>query len=228
MRLVCFADTHQFHDELVVPDGDVVISAGDVGRRGSTDEIEGFLRWFSALPHRHKLFTPGNHDGCLQRDAAAIRAAFPDVTVLIDAGVVIDGISFWGAPWTPTFHDWAFMLPRGPALAARWALIPDGTDVLITHGPPRRILEDVSSHRGGDLVDALGGLDDDERFVGCDDLRERVRAVRPRVHLFGHIHTRRGVVVDEGTTFVNCTTWECEQPPTVIDIDGVDVGVRVR
>jgi len=225
MRLVCFADTHQFHDELIVPDGDAVICAGDVGRMGTVDEMERFLRWFSALPHRHKLFTPGNHDGCLQRDASILRAAFPDVRLLIDAGVVIDGVSFWGAPWTPTFHDWAFMMPRGPALAARWALIPEGTDVLITHGPPRRILDDVSDYRGSGLLDAVGGMDDDERFAGCADLRARVREVRPRLHLFGHIHTQRGVVVEDTTTFVNCTTWECESPPTVVDVDGAVVRV---
>ena len=70
-----------------------------------------------------------------------------------------------------------------------------------------------------------GGMDDDERFAGCADLRARVREVRPRLHLFGHIHTQRGVVVEDTTTFVNCTTWECESPPTVVDVDGAVVRV---
>lgn len=223
MRIVAFADTHQFHDELVVPDGDIAVCAGDVGRAGDVNEIQSFLTWFQALPHRHKLFVPGNHDGCLQRTSTALRAAFPGITFLIDAGVVIEGVSFWGSPWTPVFHDWAFMLPRGEALAARWALIPDAVDVLITHGPPQRVLDDVSSYRHGapllDDGDTTGDLAVDDRFAGCADLKARVAVVRPRLHLFGHIHNQRGVKVDDGITFVNCSTWECEKPPMIIDID---------
>lgn len=230
MRLVCFADTHQFHDELVVPDGDVVVCAGDVGRAGSFDEIERFLRWFSALPHAHKLFTPGNHDGCVRYAASALRAAFPDVTILIDEGVVVAGLRLWGAPWTPVFHDWAFMLPRGPALAERWACIPEGTDVLITHGPPQRILDDVSGYRFGRVfeegdADDDNDIDADDRFAGCVDLRRRVEVVRPGLHLFGHIHGQRGVVTAGETTFVNCSTNECDAPPMVVDI--VDGAVTV-
>jgi hypothetical protein len=226
MRLVAFADSHQFHDELVVPGGDVVISAGDVGRAGDFDEIERFLDWFAALPHAHRLLIPGNHDGCLEDPAVRerLRERYPSVQILVDAGVTRGDCTFWGAPWTPEFHDWAFMKPRGAALAERWALIPPGLDVLVTHGPPQRVLDDVASYRFGN---ADLDLSDDDRYAGCADLRERVRVVRPRVHLFGHIHTQRGTLVDhdDGVVFVNCTTSEGEHPPVVIDVDAH--GVRV-
>jgi hypothetical protein len=243
LRVVAVADTHQFHDELVLPAGDVLVSAGDAGRGGDLEEIEGFLRWFSSQPHRHKIFVPGNHDGCLQDPAilAGLRAAFADVVILVDEGCVIDGLRLWGSPWTPTFHDWAFMLPRGALLAERWAWIPDDTDVLITHGPPQRILDDVAAYRfGRDIRDDNSDLDVDDRYAGCADLRARVRVVRPPLHLFGHIHSQRGVAHDDGVTFVNCSTNECERPPTVVDVvrgddgavtvhvHGIEVGVDVR
>jgi hypothetical protein len=217
MRIVAFADTHQFHDELRLPPGDVLVCAGDACRAGHRDELDAFLAWFATAPHRHKLFVAGNHDVCLQERAVReeARRAWPGITLLQDEGVVVDGVRFWGSPWTPAFHDWAFMLPRGPALAERWSCIPTAVDVLVTHGPPQGILDDVSGYRG---VPADAPVD--ERRAGCADLAARVRVVRPRLHLFGHIHTGRGVVDDGGTRFVNCTTWEAELPASVVDLDG--------
>jgi Icc-related predicted phosphoesterase len=95
-------------------------------------------------------------------------------------------------------------LPRGKALADKWALIPDNTDVLITHGPPHGIGDGSS----------MGAA-----RAGCRDLRARVAAIKPLVHLFGHIHEDGGAWRIDGTTFINCTTWECERAPTVIDLD---------
>ena len=215
MRIVAFADTHQFHDELVVPTGDAVVCVGDVCRGGEREELDCFLGWFVALPHAHKLFVAGNHDRCLETELDDVRQRFPGVRFLQDEGVDVGGVSFWGSPWTPTYNDWAFMLPRGERLAERWSLIPDGVDVLVTHGPPRGILDDVSAYRTG--ADGAG-LGDDERFAGCADLRARVRVVRPRVHLFGHIHSQPGDRVDDGVRFVNCTTNECELPCTVVEL----------
>lgn len=215
MRIVAFADTHQFHAGLALPPGDVLVCAGDACRAGDRDELDEFLAWFAAAPHRHKVFVAGNHDVCLQERAVMqdARRAWPGVTLLQDEGVVLDDVRFWGSPWTPAFHDWAFMLPRGPALAARWSAIPEGVDVLVTHGPPQGILDDVTGYRG---VPADAPVD--ERHAGCADLAARVRVVRPRLHLFGHIHTGRGIHDEDGVRFVNCTTWEAEQPVTVVDL----------
>lgn len=223
MRIVAFADTHQFHDELQVPDGDVVICAGDVCRGGEREELDLFLHWFTALPHRHKLFIAGNHDRCLELadERDDVVAAHASIVLLEDSGVVIDGVSFWGSPWTPMFMDWSFMLPRGPALAEKWARIPGGVEVLVTHGPPKRILDDVTAYRSlplHDDGDDTAEDDDDDHFVGCADLRARVRVVKPRLHLFGHIHSQRGTVDDDGVRFVNCTTNECDFPPVVLDL----------
>jgi Icc-related predicted phosphoesterase len=99
------------------------------------------------------------------------------------------GLKVWGSPWQPRFFDWAFNLDRGPDLAAKWALVPDDTDILITHGPPVGILD--RTFRGTE--------------TGCADLLARVKVVKPRLHLFGHIHEAAGVVETPDTLFVNAS-----------------------
>lgn len=196
------ADTHGAHAQLTVPDGDVLIHAGDLTERGtrqSVAEVAGFLR---ALPHRHKIVIAGNHDFLFQEEPGLARALMKGLTYLQDEEVTIDGLRIWGSPWQPWFHDWAFNLHRGPAIAAKWQLIPSGIDVLVTHGPPA----------------GSGDLCFDGRRVGCDDLLRHVDRVAPRVHLFGHIHEDRGHWQRGQTIIHNVTTSECELPCTVIDV----------
>lgn len=202
MRVVAVADTHLFHDELAVPGGDVFVHAGDLCRRGNLDELARAAAWIAGLPHRHKIVVAGNHDWAFANEPAAARSLLGSAHYLQDAEVTLDGVRFWGSPWQPAYNDWAFNLPRGASLAARWQKIPRGIDVLITHGPPAGI---------GDRVPMP------ER-AGCADLLERVRAVAPRLHLFGHIHQDGGAWRDGDTLFANVTTWECERAPTVIDV----------
>jgi Icc-related predicted phosphoesterase len=201
MRIVAVADTHLFHDELVIPDGDVFIHAGDLCRGGDLDELRVAADWITSLPHRHKVVVAGNHDWAFDRDRAAARALF--ATYLEDSEVTLEGVRFYGSPWQPAFNEWAFNLPRGAALAAKWSLIPTGIDVLVTHSPP-------------------GGLGDRPPVgsrAGCADLRARVAEVAPRLHLFGHIHQDGGAWREGATVFANVTTWECERGPTVIDLE---------
>ena len=215
MRIVAMSDTHGFHDQLEVPAGDVLVHAGDWSRRGTRDESRAFLEWLAGQPHAHKLIVAGNHDIFFEREPAEARAMVPaNVTWLHDTGAELDGVRFWGSPWTPEFFEWAFMLPRGEPLRARWELIPAGTDVLITHGPP---------YGHGDLAVPFGLPG--QRAVGCLELTLAVRQVRPRLHVFGHIHEGYGSSrSDEAPTtlFVNaaiCTVdYQPTQPPLVLDL----------
>src|SRR5262249_34581739 len=192
MRIVALADTHLFQADLRdLPAGDVLVHAGDLMRGGSLEELRTVVSWLTEQPHRHKVFVAGNHDRCFETHPEKARALLgPAVHYLLDSDVVLDGVRFWGSPWQPAFNDWAFNLPRGPALATKWELIPVGVEVLITHGPPRGI---------GDRC----GMSERE---GCDDLREAVFRVRPRLHLFGHIHQDGGLWEIDGTCFANGTT----------------------
>lgn len=184
MRFVCFSDTHGRHERVTVPEGDVLVFAGDACERGTLDELTRFLDWFESHPHPHKLFVAGNHDWPLDPSRAAAeeaRALVVDsgATYLQDDALVLGSVKVYGSPWQPAFHDWAFNLPRGgPDLQHAWAQIPDDTDLLVTHGPPHGIL--------------------DRNFMrkdcGCELLTARVAEVEPRVHVFGHIHEAAGIL----------------------------------
>lgn len=209
MRIVCVADTHLFHDELVVPEGDVFVHAGDMCRSGELAELARAADFIRDLPHPRKIVVAGNHDWAFVDDPERARELFAELDYLQDAKIEIAGVSFWGSPWQPEYNAWAFNLPRGAAIAEKWALIPPGIDVLVTHGPPLGY-GDRSSYSGRE---------------GCFDLLQRVREVAPKVHLFGHIHEDGGTWQEGPTHFVNCTTWECERAPTVIDLDARGVTV---
>jgi Icc-related predicted phosphoesterase len=211
MRLVILSDTHCLHGAIgTVPDGDVLIHAGDMTLRGTFEELEAFLWWFGALPHRHKLLVAGNHDLVFESRPTMAEWLVPaGITYLRDAGVTIDGVKFWGSPWQPWFFDWAFNLHRGAEIAAKWALIPDDVQVLVTHGPPHGILDEVLRPPG--------------KHQGCEALRERIAALpQLQLHAFGHIHEAYGTYEENGRRFVNACICDFHyapvNAPVVIDL----------
>lgn len=213
MRLICISDTHNQHARLRIPDGDVLIHAGDMCRHGDMQEVAAFGAWFGSLPHKHKIVIAGNHDFAFQRQDALARKFLPDgVCYLRDSGTEIEGVKFYGSPWQPWFCNWAFNLPRGPELAEKWSRIPNDTDVLITHGPP------------ADILDAM----ETGEHLGCKDLYERVKALNLKLHVFGHIHEAYGQEQIADTLFVNACV--CDEnyrlinAPVVVDLD--DTGAR--
>lgn len=207
MRIVCLSDTHFPPHSIQVPEGDVLIVAGDVCLRGHEYELKLFDDFLGHLPHRHKVLVAGNHDWALaDAEGEEIKSLVKNATYLEDSGVEIEGVKFWGSPWQPEFMNWAFNLHRGQQLAEVWRLIPDDTDVLITHTPPYGILDQIPSGE----------------HVGCKDLLEALQRVRPKVHVFGHIHEGYGVLKQNGTTFINASV--CDEhyrpvnAPIVIDL----------
>jgi Icc-related predicted phosphoesterase len=205
MRIVALADTHLQHDGLVVPDGDILVHAGDMLQHGGLDELARAVDFLRALPHRIKIIVAGNHEVCLEKHPAKARALLDGFVYLQDEGTVIDGVVFYGSPWQPKFRIWAFGATRGAELASKWAKIPDRVDVLVTHGPP---------HGFGDRI----RWKDEERHVGCVDLLARVREVQPKLHLFGHIHQDRGLWSDGATRLANVTTDEGAHPAMTLDL----------
>jgi predicted phosphohydrolase len=195
MRLVLISDTHGLHTRMpAIPDGDVLVHAGDLTATSTMEETAIALDWLSTLPHPHKSFVAGNHDFVFELQPLAAEALVPaGVTHLRDSATEIGGLRFWGSPWQPEFHQWPFNLPRGEPLARVWAQIPQDTQVLVTHGPPRGILDRV--------VGRLG------KHEGCDDLRRRVAELRDlRLHVFGHIHEGYGSMTVGNCRYVNAST----------------------
>lgn len=214
-RIVFISDTHMLHDNLVLPKGDIIVHAGDMTSRGSIPEVIDFLEWFSKLSYAYKIFIAGNHDFAFERRPdvmSDLLSRFSDIVYLQDSAVTVDGIKFYGSPWQPEFYNWAFNLPRGKRLAEKWAMIPDDTDVLITHGPPATILDYTERDRVN---------------VGCEELLKRVNEVKPKIHVFGHIHEGYGYKEHYGTTFINASTctlrYNPTNPPVVVDFDGKSV-----
>jgi Icc-related predicted phosphoesterase len=190
MRLVVISDTHGLHNQIQrLPDGDVLVHAGDFMNAGfDSKEILSFNEWLGEWNFQHRVVCAGNHDRYFQAAPKIARSLLTNATYLENAGIVIDGVSFWGSPYTPEFLNWAFMYPRGSAARRYWDQIPYGVDVLITHGPPYGILDQ-----------ALPG----DAHLGCEELRKAVEEKKPRVHLFGHIHGGAGLLENGVTRFVN-------------------------
>ena len=209
MKIVCISDTHAHHELVLggIPDGDVLIHAGDLCGLPRMEDVESFLRWFGAQPHRHKIFIAGNHDGPFALMPALCRRALdslcPAVHYLQDSSVEFEDVVFYGSPWQPAFGDWFFNLPRGRQLAERWAKIPLRTDVLITHGPPHGIL------------DQCPGVPDRTRIdhAGCEDMTRAIARVRPKLHVFGHIHEGYGRLDRDGTIYVNASSMDGRYRP---------------
>ena len=214
-RIVCISDTHNCNEQISIRGGDVLIHSGDATVQGTGQEVIEFLYWFSKLPHDHKVLIAGNHDWLFQTDNRYARSLASDsrITYLQDSTVEILGLKIYGSPWQPRFYDWAFNLNRGAELAEKWSEIPDDTDILVTHGPPKGILDQVETRFGASNE-------------GCEELRTRVEGVaakgRLKLHVFGHIHSGYGVHEEFGVKFVNASICDEEyrptQPPIVIDL----------
>lgn len=191
MRIVCISDTHGRHGDITLPDGDMLLHAGDVSMRGKESEIQVFLDWFGKLDYKYKVFVAGNHDFFFEKTAEdRIRGMIPKgVVYLNDSGVTIEDISIWGSPIQPWFMDWAFNRQRGDEIKKHWDLIPPGTDILLTHGPPFGILDRIYT-----------GLQ-----VGCEELAAKLSGCKPRLHVFGHIHEAYGTEQSGDTLFVNAS-----------------------
>ncbi|EYB94917.1 hypothetical protein Y032_0165g10 [Ancylostoma ceylanicum] len=200
LKVVCISDTHDQLDQVKdIPDGDVLIHAGDLTNYGSERELKKVSEELGRLPHKHKLIVAGNHDlgfddsedpnGRLEKYRGQGTPngylLLKNVTWLHDKGVEIEGVKFFGSSWHP-LYGYPFYRPR-PELKEKWKVLPSDLDVLITHTP------------------ALGYLDTfgDERW-GCRYLLKEIEErVKPKFHVFGHVHERYGALSNGATTFIN-------------------------
>lgn len=196
-KILCISDTHSKHYEwekkYPIPDDiDIIIHAGDLTNIGLISEFNDFIYWLNSLYIKHKIIIAGNHDLGLDDDRRynildIIRGT--NIHYLEDSGVTIEGINFWGSPVTPPFFDWAFM--RKPdKIKNHWEIIPENTDVLITHGPAYGILDYVKN---------------DNKFTGCKELLTNIYRIEPKYHIFGHIHNMYGIETRENTTHINAS-----------------------
>ncbi|XP_062917693.1 metallophosphoesterase MPPED2a isoform X1 [Mobula hypostoma] len=183
------------------------------------------------LPYEYKIVIAGNHELTFDKDFVAELVKqdyyrFPSVSKLKpedfdnvqslltnciyvqDSEVTVKGFQIYGTPWTPWFNGWGFNLPRGQSLLDKWNLIPEGIDVLMTHGPPLGFRDWVPKEL---------------QRVGCVELLNTVqRRVRPKLHVFGGIHEGYGIMTDGYTTYINASTctvsFQPINPPIIFDL----------
>jgi Icc-related predicted phosphoesterase len=188
MRIVAISDTHNA-PPAELPDGDVLIHCGDFTNFGDPSELAAFNRWLAEQPHKHKIVVPGNHDLSFEDEPELAQMFITEAEVLIDQLLYIEGVGFYGTPWTNKFGDWAFMYKpneRDPFFDAPQA------DVVISHGPRYDVL-DVN-----DYGEAHGSV----------QLANYLSRCPPKLHVFGHIHEARGVVTRKYLTHPGLVTRE--------------------
>lgn len=196
MTLCCLSDTHNKHEELDLSKypADVLIHAGDFSS-GTKNSTLAFLDWMEIQPYKHKILIAGNHDWIPQNDPKWFKKALeyaPSVTYLQDTETVIDGVKFYGSPYSNEFCGWAFM-KYDDDLEYIWAEIPSDVDVLITHGPAYKCHDKV-----------IGPTYGRDPYVGSQSLANRKLELDGtlKVHVSGHIHEAYGQSIERNWTNV--------------------------
>jgi len=199
MKCLFISDTHGLHNSYALTQklepADVIIHAGDISNVGTELQVRMFLLWFANLQdYKHKIFIAGNHDFYFDITpkfrVQDLMDEYPNITYLQDSSVEIDGVKFWGTPHSLPFFNWAFMGTE-EKLNEYWGLIPDDTDVLITHIPPHGILDyTVRDHENAGSISLY------------DHITNRIK---PKVNVFGHIHEGHGILVENDITYINAS-----------------------
>ena len=222
MKITFISDTHNKHKQVTssLPGGDLLIHAGDISSMGYKHEIQQFCKWFNGLEnYTVKTFIAGNHDFGFEQEPEMTKevvGSYKDIVYLQDSflGYGVDTenyVKIYGSPWQPEFHNWAFNLPKdGWELEQKWDDIPEDTDILITHGPAFGYLDTV-----------IGRYEN----LGCELLVNRIKKIKPKSHVCGHIHSGYGYVFDGDTHFINASVlderYQYTQKPLTVEWDPV-------
>ena len=198
-KIVCISDTHSQLHKVKIPDGDILIHAGDLTSQGSVSDMVKAFQQLGRIRSRFKavVVVCGNHDWLGETNPILVKQLGEDnnLIYLDHEARVVEGLRLFGSAYTPEFFSWAFNVPRGEALKKKWDAIPDDTDILVTHGPPYGILDFVEPNR----------FHPKGEHVGCEQLLLAVDRVQPRAHIFGHIHCASAKVQHGSTIFVNAS-----------------------
>jgi len=219
MKIVFISDTHNLQDQVTLPEGDILVHAGDLTMMGRMNEIAAAGHWLRKQPHRYKVVVAGNHDWMFAKNRMMAVSLLNqglvggerkgEIVYLEDSMVTINGLKIWGSPWQPTFFDWAFNADRGGAIKRYWDMIPEGLDILVTHGPPMGIHDQIAAHLGSE-------------HLGCEELMAAVERVKPKIHVFGHIHGGYGQTQYVNTLFINAAIcnegYKAVNDPIVIEL----------
>lgn len=198
LKIVAISDTHSRHNEIEIPECDILIHSGDfVFSHNRVEMIEEdatkrFCEWFRSQDQAgRKIAVAGNHDFVCEKHEEKVRDWLgSNVDYLVDEGIQIEGWNIWGTPWQPNFHNWAFNVENDYHMMSKLEMIPTETDILVTHHPPYGILDRSSWGQ----------------ICGCPlTLSHIQKTLNIKLHIFGHIHPGYGILEQDGVIFCNAT-----------------------
>ncbi len=211
MIIDCIADLHGYYPKL--EGGDLLIVAGDLTKRDTKEDYAEFMKWLDPISFSYKkiMLIAGNHDNLVQEHGKSILPTFCNylydsgtefeyTETALDCTLVFDRkLKIWGSPWTAAFPGMnprckAFTVDTEEELAEKWALIPNDTDILITHSPPYAMMDAVYDYEAGKI-----------RNCGSKSLHERICKLNLKLHVFGHIHEGYFERKIGNCTFVNAS-----------------------
>lgn len=216
MRLVMTSDLHGSLP--YVPQCDLFLCAGDLcpienhSLYFQAEWLERtFVPWLAQVPARKKVFIAGNHDFVMAHAPEMIAHIEWPGSYLEDSGCEWEGIHIWGSPWANEIVGWPFTAPED-VLNGFWQQIPTSTRILLVHGPP---------HGLGDQV--IGNISGDVLHVGSRSLLQRINALpNLRLVVHGHIHEGAGVYEQNEVVLVNASlmseAYQPVQPLRVMDL----------
>jgi len=191
-KIVAVSDLHGHFPD--IPKCDLLLIAGDILLdAGVVDQLcwlEGLVRpWLEKIPAKEVVFVAGNHDTIYEEARGIVPATLP-WHYLQDSGVELFRLKIWGSPWQKRFNDWSFNTDE-EHMTRQFGFIPDDTDIVVTHSPPFGIRDYVPTKTKV------------KKSLGSTSLRKRMFEVRPKLHVFGHIHHAQGKYIK---TWKNKTT----------------------
>lgn len=198
MKVVVISDTHNKHEFIDLPAGDVIVHAGDFSH--SMNQALNFVEWYGKLDYKYKILIAGNHEQYVSQigyEKFSLYCAQNNVIYLEDTSIEIEGIKFHGSPYSVNFCNWAFM-KEDEDLDAHWDNIPEDTDVLIVHGPAYNILDKVNQC----IL---------EPHVGSKGLQNRAIELsnkKLKYLITGHIHEAYGATEVGTLTCINACIFE--------------------
>jgi Icc-related predicted phosphoesterase len=202
------SDTHSRYRSLFeMPEGDILLMAGDLTFRGGEDELEQLNDWLDRQDYKHKVIIPGNHDLSFESQWEWACSKVPAADAILNQELYdADGLKIWGEPRQPWFYDWAYNVDRNRMKNECWDKVPDDIDILLTHGPPWGVGDYTS--RGA--------------HAGCVAQRKYILEKKPRLVVCGHIHPGYGIHILGNTTVVNASVvnhmYKVVNPPVVLDM----------
>lgn len=208
MKIVIISDTHTQEHKVNLPKGDILIHGGDFDIR-TQEDLDWIINWFKSLDYKHIVWIAGNHDFFMEKlYKNNIQPEMQkNIYYLCNSSIEIEGIKIWGSPFTPVFNDWAFM-GYVDNLKKIWNTIPRDTDIILTHGQPFGI---------NDVVNGIS--------QGCPALRDKIKELKPKYYIGGHLHENYGIYQDENTTYINASLlddyYNLVNEPVVIDYEQI-------